>query len=223
MTENLHFLPDPPDPSSANDGREGNVPEGAAFSDRELFIRQAFESDPRKGIELLFREYYAPLCSHAVRFVYSRDIARDIVSDLFCAFYQKALYKRVGTSYRAYLYRCVRNDALKYLERESGLTTGLPPAESSTESLPGETISPEALLWYEELAGKIETVIKGLSPQSQKVFLMNRYEGKKYQEISAELQISLKTVEAHMSKALLTLRKALQKDWLAGLVLIWLC
>lgn len=187
--------------------------------DKELFIRQAFKDDPTMGMDLLFREYYTPLCSHAVRFVYSRDIARDLVSDIFCTFFQKELYKRVDSSFKAYLYRCVRNDSLKYLQRDLGKICELQFEESNT----GIVSTPEDLLRFEELSAKVETVIDGLSPQSQKVFLMNRYEGKKYQEIADELQISLKTVEAHMSKALAKLRKALKSDWLSSLsVLVFL-
>ncbi len=209
MSKDIYFLPEKIDPARGSKELDQKTDYQA---DKELFIKKAFEDDPKKGLELLFREYYAPLCSHAVRFVYSQEIARDLVSDLFCAFYHKALYTKIDSSYRAYLYRCVRNDALKYLQREAGRyaeSSGPYPLNRQTE-----TVTPEDLLRYEELAEKIETVVKSLPPQSQKVFLMNRYQGKKYQEISSELQISTKTVEAHMTKALSILRKALQTDWL---------
>lgn len=218
MSKELHLLEDLPDYRPGSEGKGNQVSDPASPADRELFIRMAFEEDPKKGFELLFREYYAPLCSHAVRFVYSRDIARDLVSDLFCAFFQKELYKRIDSSYRAYLYRCVRNDSLKHLQRELGYLAGPAPAGADDETATGVS-TPEDLLRYEELAATIETVIGRLSPQSRKVFLMNRYEGKKYQQISAEMQISLKTVEAHMSKALALLRKTLQADW-PGMLLL---
>lgn len=188
--------------------------------DKEMFIHQAFKDDPQKGIELLFREYYLPLCSHAIRFVYSKDIARDLVSDIFCSFFQKQLYKRIDSSYRAYLYMCVRNDSLKYITRETGRETEISQEKADDETAAG-VCTPEDMLRYEELSSRIEIVIKGIPPQSQKVFLMNRYDGKKYQEISTELQISLKTVEAHMSKALSILRKALQAEWLGILILVF--
>src|SRR5690606_27658140 len=121
-------------------------------------------------------------------------------------------------SYKAYLYRCVRNDSLKYLQREVGKSCEIPCEESNV----GNVSTPEELLRFEELSTKVETVINGLSPQSKKVFMMNRYEGKKYQEIASELQISLKTVEAHMSKALATLRKALKTDWLTIISFLFL-
>lgn len=64
-------------------------------NDGELFIRNAFNDDPRLGCELLFRQYFAPLCSHVVRYVYNRQLAEDLVADLFYTFYTKELYKQV--------------------------------------------------------------------------------------------------------------------------------
>ncbi len=203
------LLPDSTDPNLALSPHEATGKQGRQYADKEFFLRQQFQEDPRKGLELLFHEYYGPLCSHAVRFVYSRDLARDLVSEIFCTFFQKELYKKIDTSYRAYLYRCVRNDSVKYLQRELGREVQLPPdgLTDTTGSLAVST--PEDLLSFEELSNRIETAIRGLSPQIQKVFLMNRYEGKKYLEISEELSISLKTVEAHITKALAILRKVL--------------
>ena len=63
---------------------------------------------------------------------------------------------------------------------------------------------------FDELQQQIETVINGFGPGVRQVFLMSRFEGKKNQEIADELQLSLKTVEAHMTKALALFRKALQ-------------
>jgi RNA polymerase sigma-70 factor (family 1) len=216
MQKERSLFREPFDPPFPKPGNERFVEQSGPL-DKELFIRQTFADDPKKGIELLFREYYVPLCSHAVRYVYSKEIARDLVSDIFCNFFQKQHYKRVQTSYRAYLYSCVRNDSLKFIQRGSHSKT------EDTADDPEDAIwtcvqTPEEILSFEELYNKIETVIKELSPQSRKVFVMSRYEGKKYLEISHELDISLKTVEAHMSKALSTLRKALRVDGLSLLL-----
>lgn len=56
--------------------------------DDELLLRQTFAQDTRIGLELLFRRYHAPLCSHAVRFVYSKPIAEDLVGEVFFQFYK---------------------------------------------------------------------------------------------------------------------------------------
>jgi RNA polymerase sigma-70 factor (ECF subfamily) len=195
------FRPDPASPK----------PGGQVGIDDERFIRQAFDLAPQKGCALLFREYYGPLCSHAIRFVYAREVARDIVSDVFCVFWQKQLYREITTSYRAYLYTAVRNRSLKYLQREfvrQISVSHFDGTDSSDALAPAETLTPEDLLAYDELHNRVETAIRELPPQRQKVFMMNRFEGKKYQTIADELHISLKAVEGHISKALVSLRKA---------------
>ena len=83
--------------------------------DDEIFIKQAFKSSPEEGCELLFRRYHRALCSHAVRYVYSKEVAEDIVSDVFCKFWKNQSYESVTSSYRFYLFRSVRNEAYSYL------------------------------------------------------------------------------------------------------------
>jgi RNA polymerase sigma-70 factor (ECF subfamily) len=182
--------------------------ENKTFDDREIFIRRAFEENAKKGCELLFKQYYQAMCSHAVRFVYSKEIAQDLVSEIFCVLWQKKLYRNITTSYRAYLFTAVRNRSLKHLNKEFGkIDTTVDLADlSNASALP----TPQQFMQYNELYEKIEKSIQALTPQSQKVFLMNRFEGKKYQTIAVELNISLKTVEAHISKALDALRKVIR-------------
>jgi RNA polymerase sigma-70 factor (ECF subfamily) len=62
--------------------------------------------------------------------------------------------------------------------------------------------------------------LEELSEQTAKIFVMNREEFKSYKEIAKELGISIKSVEYHISRALLTMRKHL-KDYMAILIVIW--
>lgn len=176
--------------------------------DDELLIRRLFERDPYQGCDLLFRRYYEPLCSHAVRFVYSKALAEDIVADLFQVFWQKRLFERITFSYRAYLYRAVRQNCLLYLQREAGYTVSQE-LLSDADQL-NLTTSPAEQMQFDELSGQIEAVINAFSPSVRQVFLLSRFEGRKNREIADELHISLKTVEAHITKALALFRKVLQ-------------
>ncbi len=101
-----------------------NLPEEPTqqFPDDELLIRRAFQTDASQGCDLLFRRYYQPLCSQAVRLVYDKSLAEDIVADIFQTLWQKRLYERIQYSYRAYLYQAVRQNCLLYLKREAGRT-----------------------------------------------------------------------------------------------------
>ncbi|GAB4000159.1 hypothetical protein GCM10028807_52300 [Spirosoma daeguense] len=178
------------------------------YVDSELFIRQTFEKDPRKGYELLFKRYYEPLCNHAVRFVYSRDLAEDLVIEMFSQFWQKQLHKVVTTSYRAYLFTSVRHAAFAQLRKEFGREVPVEDlSEIVTESTP---TTPQQELQFNELYLRIEKIIRALPPQSQKVFMMSWFEGKRNAAIADELQMSVKTVEGHITKVFAILRKSLQ-------------
>lgn len=188
--------------------------------DAELFIRNAFAENPRKGCELLFRLYYRVLCTHAVRYVYSKEVAEDLVADVFYTFWNTKAFASVKYSYRSYLFRSVRNRTYNYLMNELKRTDSLDSAKD--QEIPSSD-RPEPIMHYEELYHKIEELIAKLSPQCQKVFLMNRFEGKKSREIADELHLSSRTVEVHIAKALATLRHGLKNQWYEMILLLPVC
>lgn len=191
--------------SNINAGRS----EPALVVDNEIMIRQIISTDPQKGCEMIFRKYYQPLCGHVVRFVYSREIAEDIVSEVFLNFWNNKLYDNITSSYRVYLYTAVRNRAINHLKMEfKDLNRS---ANENMLSKDTDFINPETILLYDELFSTIEKIVNSLPPQCRRVFILSRFEGKKYKDIALELQIKLKTVEAHMMKALALLKKSLQE------------
>lgn len=188
-------------------------------TDSELFIRTAFATDPKMGCELLFRQYFAPLCSHAIRFVYDRQLAEDLVADLFYAFYTKEIYRQITGSYRAYLYQAVRNRAYNSIRWELGRQETLP---DDLDRPDVDTAQPDRLLQQDELYRALEQVVQQLPPQRQRVFLLSRFEGKSYKEIAAEMSLSPKTVENHLLRAVSTVRQYLRQQRLIswGLLII---
>lgn len=176
----------------------------ATLVDSELFIRYAFASDPKFGVELLYRHYFQPLCSHAVRLLSSRSIAEDLVSDIFYQFYANHTYLKIKTSYRAYLYRSVRNLALNYKRDEGKRSWDI---AQCAELADPDRQRPDALAEYEELYQRLQAGIRDLPAQRRRIFLMHRFEDKKYSEIAEELQLSPRTVEVQIRKASHFLRK----------------
>lgn len=185
--------------------------------DADWHLRTVFETNPRQGCELLFRKYYGPLCSHVVRSVYAKETAEDIVSEVFCNFWKNKVYLTIDTSYHAYLFRAVRYRTLNYLRWE--LTKSRQSSDDQMDDLTDYRPSPSEIVQYDELHHKVEQAINKLPPQCKRAFLLSRFEGKKYQEIADELNIGIKTVETHMSKALTTLRTALKDEWIWGVAL----
>lgn len=193
--------------------KEGPVQERPAGRDSEFFTRLAFLESPQKGCELLFRRYHRALCSHAVRYVYSKETAEDIVSEVFCRFWKTQAYKSVSSSYRYYLFRSVRNEAYNYLRLEFQKLEDIETAMLQEEAL---SQRPDQILQFEEVLHRVEDLVETLPPQCRKVFLLSRFERKKYGDIAAELGISPKTVEVHIVKALSILRNGLRHHWLTA-------
>ena len=178
--------------------------EPARVADSESFIRQAFADNPLVGFELLFRRYHPAMHSQATRMVYSCEIADDVVSDVFLYFWQKQTYRHVQTSYRAYLMASVRHAALAYLRREFA---NEPVSLDMADSLVSTTPQADQLLQYDELSRQIDAVVRGMPPQCQRVFVLSRTESKTNAQIAELLQISVRTVEVHLYRAIRTLKE----------------
>lgn len=192
---------------------------GADNTDDDFFIRQVFASSPEQGCDLLFRRYHRVMCSHAARYVYSKEVAEDLVSDVFCKFWKNNSYESVTSSFRYYLFRGVRNAAYTYLKKEFRQIDNL---ENTNFEEGPDGLRPDYIIQYEETFNRVKELVEELPPQCRKVFLMSRFEGKRYQEIADELGLSIKTVEVHMVKGLSMMRRGL-KDYLAlsmGLLLL---
>ena len=181
-----------------------------AEPDAEYFIRLAFKTDPKRGCELLFRAYYQDLCSTAIRFVYSRQVAEDIVGELFLVFWNNQIFQTINTSYRAYLFRAVRNRAFNYIRFDLNRTASLDLITDAPE--PDTVQQPDQILQLDELLRRINEVVRTLPLQAQRVFIMSRFDGRSHAEIAQELQINRKTVESHITRALSSLRHLLRQD-----------
>lgn len=179
--------------------------------DSEVLLRRTFSEDSREGCAILFRLYYAQLFSHALRFVYSKPVAEDIVADVFCRFWEDKVFERVNTSYRAYLFQSVRHSAYNYVKYQL--------AKKSQSGVLNSALPfsrPDEILQYDELSQFLERTISRLPSQCKRVFILSRMEDKRYQDIAVELGISVKAIEGHISRALRVLRNQLSKncDWI---------
>ena len=193
------------------------VKQEAIVTDVDTFISRTFKADPRQGCEMLFRHYYQPLCSHAVRFLYSKAIAEDLVSEIIYQFYHKQTYLQITSSYRAYLYKAVRNSSYNYLRWEAKREVGLDACANIPDFVCQQ---PDAIVQYEELYQDVEAAINSLPSQRRRIYLMHRFEDKKYAEIATEMQLSSRTVEVQIRKASHFLRSILTKYELILILLI---
>jgi len=165
-----------------------------------------------ESFEQLFQRYYAPLVAYASRYVYGTDVAREIVQDFFVRLYEKRNSLSIDVSLKSYLYRSVYNCCINYLNQRNIQDKHLKNIElerNDEENLENEINSVE-------LQHKIFEVIEELPAKCKRIFKMNRLEGLKNDEIAANLNLSKRTVETQISKALKILRKKLADYMPAG-------
>ena len=174
----------------------------------DLIVLKKIKEGDIKAYEELFRLYYSPLCLFAVSITGRMDAAEEIVQDLFYIFWKERENLQVFHSIKSYLYGATRNKALQYCEhqevRERYREAVLSCAEEEKLS------NPQELLEYKELETLINRTLDKLPERRLRIFRMHRFEGKKYAEIASYLSLSIKTVEAEMTKALQTLRKEIE-------------
>ncbi len=162
-----------------------------------------------RSFETLFRRYYEPLCRYGSKIVNDSDTAEDFVQQIFFILWKDRATLRIVLSVKSYLYGAVRNRALQHLEHirireqyRQTLFARLP------ENVSYET--PVDMLEYKELEQRLESILERLPKRRRDIYRMNRFEGKKYEQIALEMSLSVKTIEAEMSKVLQTLRKTLR-------------
>ncbi|MCC8153873.1 MAG: RNA polymerase sigma-70 factor [Tannerellaceae bacterium] len=149
----------------------------------------------------IFFEYHSQLCAYAFQYIANREIAKDIVQDVFCEFWQQIDKLDLSYSPGSLLYRYTHNKAIDYLKahREFNDITSLTLAFNPTEEM----------LEEKELNETLRKSIEELPEQCRKVWYMSRQEGLKNREIAEQLQISIKAVEKQITKALTHLKKKL--------------
>ncbi|OIN55536.1 RNA polymerase sigma-70 factor [Arsenicibacter rosenii] len=210
-----------PDPGQAAGKLQVTVhePETRVLSD-EFLIGRAFVSSPKKGFEMLFHKYYTNLCNHAIRYVYSKELAEDIVAEVFTNFWNNKVYESISSSYRAYLYTAVKNRAFNTIKAELNRNQPLDLAAEDTGFADSvNALRPDEILHYHELSRKLEIAIQHLPKQSRKAFQLNRLEGKKYVEVASEMQLTVSAVERLISRALAKIKEELKQDYLISLYL----
>jgi RNA polymerase sigma-70 factor, ECF subfamily len=168
------------------------------------------------AFEMIFKTYYQPLCSYAFTFLHDKEEAEEIVQSTFLSVWEKHEAIAIRTAVKPYLYAMVRNACLNVIKHEKikqkHAVEEIAMAAHSHESVAQAVAS-------SELEGKIQQAMEKLPEQCRLVFKLSRFEELKYSEIAEQLEISVKTVENHMGKALKIMREQL-KDYLPLLIVL---
>ena len=166
--------------------------------------------------EELFRTYFSSLCYFARKYIADQDTCRELVHGVFVNIWEKRHEFDFDKPAKSYLFTSVYNRCMNYIRDQKKFVRD-PDAQLAGEN-PGQSVNNDHIE-SAETESRIWSVINSLPEKCREIFVLNRFEEKKYTEIAEKLQISVKTVETQMSKALKILRENLS-DLIKILILL---
>lgn len=173
------------------------------------------------AFEIMFKLYYPRLVWFAKEYVPYQD-AKSLVQDAFITFWERNPIVSNESQLQSYIYTLVKNNCLMFLRHEKvkkGFAdeTGVKMQNQVYQSALEQLNTSEMV--FQEIETIIEKTLAALPPRCRQVFILSRLEGKKNHEVAKELNISVKAVEAQITKALKVFKDTL-KDFLP--LLAWL-
>lgn len=162
-------------------------------------------SDDLPAFEQLVHAYQDGLYRFICRLLQSEELAKDILQDVFVTLWQRRKTVQIHCSLSAYLYRCAKNAAMNALRQQRTNRRYFVPLDGKHQQVPVHESAADPVLQQ-----AIEHCIGALPDGCRTVFTLSRFEQLKYREIAHTLDISVKTVENQMARALKLLRQCLQ-------------
>lgn len=179
----------------------------------DIDVLAAIKDGSEAAFDALFRRWYEPLCHFACPLTDGdMDEAEDVVQGAFIRLWEHRERLDIKFSLKAYLYKSVQNAALNRIRNRQTVEKY---AQHQTRDMEHQRSEIPDF----ELAERIQRAIAELPAQCRRVFELSRFEALKYREIAVQLDISPKTVEQHMGKALSFLRGRLA-DYLVSLFIV---
>ena len=156
-----------------------------------------------------FETYYPMLCRVALGYLSDRQECEDIVQECFIAVWHNGRHELEEREFLSYMTRAVKNNCISNLRKQPHQTVSLD--EDATLSNYAQTLAEEEApeVTYDE---KLKEVLDVLPPKCKEIFLLSKLHGMKYQDIATELDISVKTIENQMGKALKLIREQLKSS-----------
>jgi len=152
--------------------------------------------------QYLFDEYFYWLCNYIYKLSGDSNVSQDIVQEVMINIWEKRNRIVITTSIKSYLFKSCHNQFLQHIKKQKRNADLL-------DNIRWETIFDTYYIdfseqedFYEEKLFKLNQLLSKLPPRCREIFIKNKLEKRKYREIASDMDISIKTVESQMSKAL---------------------
>lgn len=172
-----------------------------------------------QAFKLLYKEYYAPFCLYAKRFIEDKEVREDIVSDVFTSLWDKMdSFDLQSDTAIGYIKMCVKNSCLNFLKHQEYEWSY---AENIQKKAPIYETEPDSVYTLDELYRMLYETLDKLPENYRTVFIKSFFEGKTHVEIAEELNLSVKSINRYKQKTMELLRNDL-KEYLP-LILFIIC
>lgn len=180
----------------------------AFLPENEKLLLEQISEDNEEAFSQIFHAYKDKLYAFIYRITGSKELSSDIVQDTFLKIWELRGKLFSIENFNAYLFRMAQNQAINQLRRMSRETLILMERQKENNS---SSETPEEELRYKNISAYIREIVHSLPPQQKAVYTLSREQNLKQEEIARQLQISISTVQNHMTQALRTIREKLKK------------
>jgi RNA polymerase sigma-70 factor (ECF subfamily) len=163
----------------------------------------------------LFNDYYDRFVRFASGYVRERQVAEDFVSEAFTVYWENRKNLSPDSNPPAYILSVVKNRCLNHLQHIQVRQRAEKEINEHTEWLLSIKINslqacdPD-FIFSDEIEKIVASTLESLPQKTRQVFMLNRYQGLSYRDIASQMDLSIKAIEFHISKALSQLRFSLR-------------
>ena len=173
---------------------------------KEKYIIEGLRSGRESAYRQLFDQYYQKLVVFAYKYLEDLESARDIVQEFYLYLYESRHSISIQISLKSYLYTAVKNRCLNQVKHEQ-VKEKHRNMRRSEENVSGPDL--EEIMDAVELEARVYEIVSKLPDKCRQIYIMSRVDGKRNREIADELNLSVRTVETQISKALKSLKNSL--------------
>jgi RNA polymerase sigma-70 factor (ECF subfamily) len=175
----------------------------------EKHLLESLQKGDKKSFSYLFSKYYKDLVHFAFTFTRSSEVAEEIVQDVFVKFWENRHFIHISISVKSYLLKATQNKCLDWLKHQKI-------KEHYKEIAPYITLLSEnntdQYLLLSELQTNLDKALSTLPGEVAEAFRLSRFADLKYTEIAEKQNVSVRTVEVRISRAIRLLREALKEN-----------
>ncbi|MES2238707.1 MAG: RNA polymerase sigma-70 factor [Bacteroidota bacterium] len=177
------------------------------YSDNTQLIHALKTGDP-KAYTFLVNTYHHKLCVYAYNFTHDHNLSEDIVQNVFMRVWNKRENLKPDFVIISFLYRSVYNEFIDQYRSQKSVY----PLEKKYIDALNAIVENEDEHSLESIIKLVKREIQNLPPKCKEIFLLSKEEGLTNIEIAEYKNVSIKSVEAHITKAFSILRNALGEN-----------